>query len=80
MTLVVRSLEEAAPETDVGWMDVAFNHAGDVKSRRDLKAGELSSTQSRPLSLDFSITAMTFGFQVRAFSSGAIGLSVAKLF
>lgn len=78
VTLVVRSLEEVAPQTDVGWMDVAFNHAGDVKSRRDLKAGELSSTQSRPLSLDFSISEMTFGFQVRVFSSGAIGLSVEK--
>lgn len=78
VTLQVRMLDDAAAGSDLGWMDVAFNHAGDVKARLELQAGNLSPGGYQPLSLDFSIPEMTFGFQVRAFSSGAVGLSVEK--
>lgn len=78
VTLHVRKLGDAAAQSDLGWMDVAFNHAGDVMARVDIKEEDLSSTETQALSLEFAIPEMTFGFQVRVFSSGAVGLSVEK--
>jgi len=77
-TLYARRLTKISDDTPLGWMDVVFNDAAIVSARTDLTANQLSEVDWTPLSLDFEIDAMTFGFQTRVFSNGNSALSIEK--
>jgi SAM-dependent methyltransferase len=62
----------------LGHVDVIFGEGTTVEARQDLTTALLPLNEWTPISLEFEITAMQFGFQNRLFTYGPVGLRVER--
>jgi len=76
-TLFVRPLT-SPPGPVLGHVDVVVTSEAVVKASRDLTSQDLTVDTWTPVSLEFTLDEMIFGFQIRLFSNGEVALSVER--
>jgi hypothetical protein len=77
-TIFIRALTDVAADTPLGHVDVVVTSEVVIKAVRELISGDLAKGVWTPVSLEFSLDEMVFGFQIRMFSNGEAGLSVER--